>query len=172
MEMIENTEDHKVSLRQLAKKLDVKAPSLYNYFSSFDELIEEVQVRIFQQITKKVMYSIAGKSGREAFMCAGQSWVKYGLENPALYQWISWENLHLIEEGKLFISAFINIFQQYNFSEEILSDVMRTVRSYVHGFTSLSIQLNSLNNDEDRLSKSFMYGMEIIYSGIISQPLE
>lgn len=50
VEMIEESGKEEISMRELAEKLLIKAPSLYNHIKSLDELLTEVSRYAAEQL--------------------------------------------------------------------------------------------------------------------------
>ena len=75
------------SLRDLAKRVGVSAPALYSHFVDKEALLVAVAIAGFDQL-KECLEDAIGQiqDPQQQFIQMGQAYVKFGMDNPALYK--------------------------------------------------------------------------------------
>lgn len=71
-----------VSFSDLARRLGVKAPSLYSHVAGIDELRAEVTVLALDELADRTDRALAGLSGRTALAALGDAHRAYAREHP------------------------------------------------------------------------------------------
>lgn len=56
-----------LTLPRLAKDLDIRSQSLYNYFKNLDDLIEQLGARFLEDLYQQLIEGLVGSTGKEAF---------------------------------------------------------------------------------------------------------
>jgi AcrR family transcriptional regulator len=142
-----NTEgDAVLSLNRLAKKLQIRTPSLYNHVDGLPGLQRELAVMNARQLADRLSTAAIGKSGTELFMNVAQAFRSYVKEYPGLYlstlrssgkQTVRDENLMREEERALKVGLAVMASQGLQGEDAI--HAVRAFRSMVHGFATLEI---------------------------------
>jgi len=141
------------SLRDLAKRVGVSAPALYSHFADKEELLVAVAVAGFDQLSETLQAAIGTEPDpQRKFVCMGQAYVKFGMDNPALYKLMfSGEELpakrfefpELQEAGNRCFQALTGMLgemQRSGFMRPGLPEMDGfTIWAHVHGLTSLII---------------------------------
>ena len=157
-----------ISLKEIADSLDIKTPSLYNHINGLDELYDLLAQEGLKRLLNELVNSVIGLSGKQALLSMGKSYIAFASSSPNLYlatQQVStcWSDAtkELSEEIINFIFKIISI---YNLSKEQNIHVVRTLRSYLHGFALLKSQ-DFFKIPLD-INKSFEIGFESILKGL------
>lgn len=80
-------EGESFSLRDLTKRVGVSAPALYSHFADKEALLVAVAICGFDQLKDELQEAIGKVSEPEQqFTAMGQAYVKFGMDNPALYK--------------------------------------------------------------------------------------
>jgi AcrR family transcriptional regulator len=74
-----------LSLRAVARRLGVKAPSLYRYFADKAALERAVAEEGSRLLLESMKEALGSKTGRRAFAAAAGAYMLFAEENPALY---------------------------------------------------------------------------------------
>jgi len=132
--------DH-ITLKQLAEKLEIKPPSLYNHLKGLNELIEGLAQLAIKKLEIVLQNAATGKSKEEAFIEIAHAYRKFAKENPELYKSILKipvsEDKTLQEEGLDVVRILYKVMEPYHYSNEDIIHFMRGFRSALHGFVSL-----------------------------------
>jgi AcrR family transcriptional regulator len=132
-----------VLLKDVARKLGVRTPSLYNHIGGQDELRHELAVYGAQQLAVWIGRAAIGKAGDDAVIAAAEAYRAFSKEHPGLYQITLHapapgnNALHLAAEEILHILHLILL--EYRLSEAEEIHAVRGLRSLVHGFVSLEL---------------------------------
>lgn len=158
-----------VSLNDISSKLGIKTPSLYNHISGVEDLYIQLGSYSLELLEKELIQSILGFSGHEALIKVANAYFEFALKNPVLYNAI--ENPYLtntkdISKLKEKIVILIqSILKKYQLTTEQEINIIRILRSYLHGFASLSIG-NLFNIKTVNSKESFDLGLAALLSGL------
>jgi AcrR family transcriptional regulator len=75
-----------VTIRALAQRLGLSAGSIYTYFRSKDELLQQVAAQGFQRLMASAVGAVELTDPREAMIEGGRRYLAFAMENPALYR--------------------------------------------------------------------------------------
>ena len=76
-----------LSMQELARRMDMKAPSLYNYFASKRDIYDTLFRLGFEQFAALIEEQLRDASGwREMLDCYFRAYMSFAVENPELYQ--------------------------------------------------------------------------------------
>lgn len=159
---------HRLKLKDLAAKLNIKVPSLYNHVKGMDGLIYALRLYAVKTIDEQLRDSIAGQTGRSALMSAARSYRAFAHSNPGIYplilpaatadsepeiEKISWNTVSLI----------LLILGSFGLEGDEALHTVRGFRSLLHGFVSLELSGGfglELDLDEsfERLMTTFIDG--------------
>ena len=76
-----------LSMQELARRLDIRAPSLYNYFAGKTDIYDALFRLGFKQYSEyTAQYTQAAQTWQEEFQLAMEAYMSFALQNPELYQ--------------------------------------------------------------------------------------
>ncbi len=76
-----------LSMQELARRMDMKAPSLYNYFASKRDIYDALFRRGFEHFDAHTQEQLSAASGwRDAVDRYLRAYMSFAIENPELYQ--------------------------------------------------------------------------------------
>ncbi len=75
-----------VSLREVAAAVGVTHAAAYRHFQGKVDLLAEVACRGFRRLRETLEEAMQGRSGEEAVVTAGTSYVLFALEHPGLFR--------------------------------------------------------------------------------------
>ncbi|MCK5130432.1 MAG: TetR/AcrR family transcriptional regulator [Clostridiales bacterium] len=83
-----------VTLRQVAREVNCSAPNIYNYFASFDDLLNSVLIKICDNFTQSMQEQLLlAKSSEDILVTAFTSFISYILDNPSRVNFFYFERL-------------------------------------------------------------------------------
>jgi len=130
-----------VSLLQVAEKLGVKSPSLYNHLSGLQELSSGIAKLAISRLEDTVRNAAVGRSKDNALIEIASAYRRFAKENPELYKAIlRFPDCHdesIREAGYAVVRIFYQVMEPYHFSKEETLHFTRGFRSALHGFVSL-----------------------------------
>jgi len=74
------------SMRKLAKCVGCTAPALYRHYESKEEVMQDVVAEAYRLFAQYLYRSLEARTPPERFFRAGQAYVDFALEQPALYE--------------------------------------------------------------------------------------
>lgn len=157
-----------LSLKMIAEELNIKSPSLYNYFSSLKEIKKSLMFYGWKQLEEKMIDSAVGVSGYEALKDMCYASYDYAMKNKGIFEAMLWYNKYDNEETinvtKRLYELMFKVTRSLNISERNTRHIIRTVRSFLEGFVLLENN-NSFGNPIS-VKESFDISLEIIINGI------
>lgn len=130
-----------VSLLQVAKKLGVKSPSLYNHLSGLQELSSGIAKLAIARLESAIRSAAVGRSKEDALMAIAMAYRKFARENPELYKAIlrfpDYSDRGIQEAGHTVVRILYQVMEPYSYSKEETIHFVRGFRSALHGFVSL-----------------------------------
>jgi AcrR family transcriptional regulator len=158
-----------VTLSNLAERLNVRAPSLYNHIESADELQHQLSLFALQALCDEIARAAIGRNGAAGLHAVANAYREFAKQHPGMYgatlralrpddaaaQAISGQMLDVMRA----------VLAPFNLDEDRSIHAMRGFRSLVHGFVSLE-SVNGFglkqNIDEsfDFVLRSFVSGLD------------
>lgn len=130
-----------ITLHQVADRLGVKSPSLYNHVSGISELSTGLAKLAVQRLEEVVRDAAVGRSKTEALTQIAIAYRKFARENPEFYKAtlkLSVNNEGELQESTLAVVRIIcQVMEPYHYNEEDVIHFVRGFRSALHGFVSL-----------------------------------
>ena len=137
---IEETGQPEVSLHELARRLEIKTPSLYNHIKNTKEL----QYAVFQFAIDKFVanqkLATENKKKDEAVKAFADAYYSFATENKGLYRLImsipSEEDDMEKKMAVPLLNTVVSILSDYALTEETIAHWQRVFRAILHGFIS------------------------------------
>ena len=159
-----------LSLKMVAEELNIKSPSLYNHISSLEEIKERIMIYGWKELEENVIESVVGVAGYEALRSMCYAFYDYATNNKGIFTSMLWYNKFESDEKnnatKKLFSLIFKILQPLNISDSNIEHIIRTLRSFLEGF-SLLVNNNAFGNPIS-IKESFDLSLDIIINGIKS----
>lgn len=137
---IEESGKSMISLHELARRLEVKTPSLYNHIKNTKELQYEVFQHTIDKFVKNQQLAIENKQKDEAIRAFAEAYYSFAIENKGLYHLImsipSEDDDKAKEIAIPLLKLVVEILSNYGLSEESIAHWQRVLRAILHGFVS------------------------------------
>ena len=137
---IAETEKSEISLREVARRLGVKAPSLYNHIKNTEELQYAVYQHAIDLFVQNQQAATSGKTQDDAIKVFAEAYHTFAIENKGLYQVIMSIPSEEDETGKEIalplLKTVVFILSDYGLPEESIAHWQRVFRAILHGFVS------------------------------------
>lgn len=137
---IESTGQPTVSLHELARRLGIKTPSLYNHIKNTRELQHEIFRYAIDQFVAHQKEATQGKEKDEAVRAFAHAYYTFATENRGLYRLImsipSEEDDQAKELALPLLETVVDIFSHYGMKEQDIAHWQRVFRAILHGFIS------------------------------------
>lgn len=157
-----------LSLKNIAGKLNIKTPSLYNHIENLDNLLLEVAHKGMRTMNARMERAAIGKSGNVAIKAVGTEYLNYILEHPGIYetiQWATWNgSSETAEIFENYNDLLITLIRSCHLPEESVYEVLGILTGILHGYTTL--QLRFAFNNPDQVRNNLSDALDIILLGI------
>lgn len=147
-----------VSLLQIAEKLGIKSPSLYNHLSGLKELSTAMAKMALDRLECAIRNAAVGRSKETALMAMAFAYRRFVMENPELYKTIlrfpTYQDSEIQEAGHAVVRVLYQVMEPYHYDKERTLYFVRGFRSALHGFVSLE-GAGFFQNTEADVDRSF-----------------
>jgi AcrR family transcriptional regulator len=132
-----------VTLANLAKKLGIRPPSLYNHFGGITELRKKLAIYGIDKLYKVMADAAVGVSGTEtgAVLAVSQAYVEFARRHPGIYEATLLapdpEDVDVQQAGAKIVDLSVRVLQAYHLEGERALHAVRGLRSILHGFSAL-----------------------------------
>src|SRR5205823_14418446 len=132
-----------LTLGRLAERLGVRTPSLYNHVAGLPGLKRDLALYCLRDLLDRILRTTIGKSRAEAIVALADAYRAYARETPGRYAL----TLQAPDPGDQEVQAIAQqivdvlraVLAPYRLSEEEAIHAIRSLRSIVHGFSSLEV---------------------------------
>lgn len=157
-----------VTLANLAKKLGIRPPSLYNHFDGLAGLRKKMAIYGLDQLYEDLAQSAIGVSGDEAVLTISKAYVDFTRKHPGIYEATlmapDMEDEDVQHAGSKIVDLTVRVLQSYRLEGDTAIHAVRGFRSILHGFSSLEQRGGfkmslDLNESLEIIIKAFIHGM-------------
>ncbi len=131
----------RLTLAQVAARLGVRLPSLYNHVDGLPGLQRELALLGSRQILERMSRAAIGKAGDAAVIAVAQAYRHYVLEHPGPYAAIvrapAPDDAELQQISWAIIEVVLAVLEPYGLADEAVIHAVRGLRSITHGFATL-----------------------------------
>lgn len=140
VECVEESGQPVISLHELARRLNIKTPSLYNHIKSTNELHHEVFQYAIDKFVANQREAIRNKQKDDAVKAFADAYYSFAKENKGLYRLIMSMPLEGDETEKEMavplLDTVVSILSDYGISDDRIAHWQRVFRAILHGFIS------------------------------------
>jgi AcrR family transcriptional regulator len=157
-----------VTLANLAERLNVRVPSLYNHIESADELQHQLSLFALQGLSDEIARAAIGKNGAEGLLAIANAYRAFAKQHPGMYL-ATLRAARPNDEAMVAISgAALDVLRAvltpFNLEGDPLIHAMRGFRSIVHGFVSLEAAYGF--GLKQSIDESFQFIVLLFISGL------
>lgn len=138
--LIEEKEQSVISLHELARRLGIKTPSLYNHIKNTRDLQHEVFRYSIDKFVANQNAATAGKRKDEAVRAFAEAYYQFAKENKGLYRLIMSMPLDNDDTEKELalplLETVVKLLSDYGLQDETIAHWQRVLRAILHGFIS------------------------------------
>lgn len=168
IEIIHEGGEAKLSLRKAAEQCGVSNAAPYAHFKSKDELLLAMQNYVMEQFAQSLKEAVEKCDDKSlALLRLGTAYVKFFYQNPQYYSFLfSRKNIEIdlslhknkaknIPPLEILRATTKIVFEQSNFSEEMIENKVISMWALVHGLSAIVIMPNVEYGDdwETRIEK-------------------
>ena len=138
--IIEESGNSIVSLHELARRLEIKTPSLYNHIKNTKDLQHEVFKYAIDKFVANQNAATFGKHKDEAVKAFAEAYYEFAAQNKGLYRLIMSMPLDNDDTEKELavplLKTVMVLLSDYGLSDEAIAHWQRVLRAILHGFIS------------------------------------
>ncbi|MDF2473472.1 MAG: transcriptional regulator [Anaerocolumna sp.] len=158
-----------VTIATLAKKLNIKSPSLYNHINGMSDLRKQLAIYGIEELYNALINATIGIAGEEAIHSFANAYVTFARNHHGLYDAVTQISMQSDEQlqvaGSKTVELVSRVLGTYKLNKEDEIHTVRGLRSMLHGFAS--IEKNGgfgipINVDESlrKMVDTYLLGMQ------------
>ena len=157
-----------VTLANLAKKLGIRPPSLYNHFDGLGGLRKKMAIYGLNRLYEELVQAAIGVAGDDAVLSISKAYVDFARRHPGIYEATLMapdrEDEGVQLAGAKVVELSVRVLQDCHLKDERALHAVRGLRSILHGFSSLEQRGGfkmalDLNESLEIIIKGFISGM-------------
>lgn len=130
-----------LTLATIARKLNVRPPSLFNHIEGLHSIKKELSLYGVTLLYEKLEEASKDKNENEAIFSIANAYIQFAREHPGIYE-LSLrapepDNQELQSASSRIISLLGSHLSHYDLTEEDKIHAIRALRSILHGFSTL-----------------------------------
>ncbi len=142
-DLLDGKSGHTLTLSELATKLGVRTPSLYNHVDGLDDLYQGIALYSTRELGTRIGRAAIGRAGDDAIFAIADAYRDFAKQRPNLYL-ASQRAPGPSETTRAAVSDEIldvlrRVLEPFKLSEDAQIHAMRALRSLIHGFVSLEL---------------------------------
>lgn len=157
-----------LSLKIVAKKLDIKTPSLYNHIDSLDDLLRAVAHNGMRKMNDLMKQAAIGTTGTAAIKAISVEYLNYMIEHPGVYETIQWASWHTTDETTAIFDDYLSLLtiliKSCHFNPTQTDDILNMLTGIIHGYTTL--QLRYAFSNPDKVRNDLCNALDVLLTGI------
>lgn len=130
-----------LTLAELAKRLGVRSPSLYNHVDGLEGLLRELRLRALRDAQEALVRATIGRSGQEALHALCRAYRAFALEHPGLYaltvRSTEEPDAEVQRAGAAVVEVALAVLRGYGLEGAQAIHATRLLRATLHGFATL-----------------------------------
>lgn len=132
-----------VTLANVAERLNIRIPSLYNHISGLPGLRSEIALWAARQLGDQIRRAAVGKSGDQAVVSIAHALRAFAHAHPGLYaiaqRPASADHPELVAAQTEVVDILVAVVEPYGFDSDDKLHIVRALRSVLHGFVDLEV---------------------------------
>ncbi|MRH43869.1 TetR family transcriptional regulator [Aquibacillus halophilus] len=160
---------HAVTMATLAKRLNIRPPSLYNHIDGLPALRNELALYGLEQLHSVMVEATTEKEGDDVISAISFAYLKFTRTHPGLYEATLYapdnRDPKVEQAGNKIVELALNSLNHFQLDKDDAIHTVRGLRSILHGFSSLEqsggfgIPINS-DKSLDFIIKSYLKGIK------------
>jgi len=142
-DMLDAAGGHEVPLADLAARLGVRTPSLYNHVAGQEGLRRELALLGLRELAARLGRAVMGKAADQAILALAHAYRAFAREHPGLYAATLRApdpgDAPLLTASEEILAVLRAVLAAYEVRDEAAVHAIRGLRSLLHGFVSLEL---------------------------------
>lgn len=133
-----------LTLKDLARELGVRPPSLYKHIASLEDLGDKMAIQGTRQLTEILRRRLAGVSGKRALKILASEYRRFAKEQPGLYATTQATHVNRSSEyqaeARELLALVFQVIAGAGVPEVEVVHFTRALRAAIHGFVDLEFK--------------------------------
>ncbi|WP_163536163.1 TetR/AcrR family transcriptional regulator [Gracilibacillus sp. YIM 98692] len=130
-----------VTIASLAKKLNVRSPSLYNHIDSLNSVFHHMAIYGLEELYDTMISSTQDQLGDEAIHSLSKAYIYFVRQHPGLYEAtfiaLKQGDSNIKYAADKIVRFVLKKLESYNFTYQEGIHIVRGLRSILHGFATI-----------------------------------
>ncbi|KAA0021657.1 TetR/AcrR family transcriptional regulator [Antrihabitans cavernicola] len=130
-----------VTIAALARGFGIKDASIYSHIKNLHDLRVQVALSAAQDFADRIGAAVAGRSGKDALVAFADAYREFAVHHPGRYAATQMQLDATTAESspayRRILDTTYALFHGYGLTEPDLTDAVRLLRSFFHGFAAL-----------------------------------
>ena len=158
----------KLTVADVARSFGVSVPNIYKHADGLEGLRRSISIAATAGLTAAMTKAAVGRSGSDALVAVGTAYRAFALENPGVYPSTQVVpnpgDVQHEAAANAAVDLFVSVLDGYRIPKSRTVDVVRAVRSMLHGFVSLEVAGGFGMPRE--ITRSFAYALTLIENAL------
>jgi AcrR family transcriptional regulator len=154
-----------VSLKEVAGRLGIRTPSLYNHIGCLEDLLLEVAHRGMRAMNDRMSKTAIGKSGDNALQAASIEYLNSVVEHPGVYETIQWATWHGNDETAGIFADYVELLttliRSCDLKSPRMDEIVALLTGLLHGYATFNVR-----EDPDKAKASLTGALDTVLAGI------
>ena len=132
-----------LTLATVAQRLGVRTPSLYTHVDGLEDLLQGIAVFGARELAERIGRAAIGRAGSDALEQIAWEYRAFAVERPGVYQLTqrapSQDDAEHTAAAEEILHILRRVLEPFELSDEEEVHAIRSLRSLVHGFSSLEL---------------------------------
>lgn len=160
-----------LTLAQVAARLGVRLPSLYNHVDGLPGLLRDLAALAVCELGERLARSAIGRAGDDALLAVARAYRAYVLAHPGRYAATvrapAPHDARLQQLSRAVVEVVVAVLAPYELADDDAIHAVRGIRSIAHGFATLEAAGGfglPLDRDEsfERLVRAYIAGLRAV----------
>lgn len=162
-----------VTLANLAKRLKIRPPSLYNHFGGLPDLRRKLAIYGLEMLYAELSQAATRASVNDVILEVSKAYISFARKHPGIYEATllapNPEDVNVQLAGEKIVDLVVRVLKTFDLNKDNTLHAVRGLRSILHGFSALEQRGGfkmSLDLDESLIItiRAFLAGIENIES--------
>ncbi|WP_134703436.1 TetR/AcrR family transcriptional regulator [Ammoniphilus sp. YIM 78166] len=140
-ELVDEQGIDSLSLGELAKKLNIRTPSLYNHIDGLPDLRQKLALHGLHKLYDRMSEAVRDVTGDEAVRSLSYAYVNFARQHPGLYDATfrapRSADPELQAAQRRVVEIVVDVLAAYGLKDELALHMVRGLRSLLHGFAAI-----------------------------------
>lgn len=130
-----------VTLANLAKRLKIRPPSLYNHFGGLPDLRKKLAIYGLEMLYAELLQAATRASVNDVILAVSKAYISFARKHPGIYEATllapNPEDVNVQLAGEKIVDLVVRVLKTFDLNKDYTLHAVRGLRSILHGFAAL-----------------------------------